>query len=60
MTPEESGQLLGLDSEKVLRGVFPYCSMLAGKRIDNDICIHDFKDFGVGILWEKSVRNFVS
>jgi hypothetical protein len=34
--------------------------MLAGKRIDNDICIHDFKDFGVGILWDKSVRNFVT
>ena len=60
MTPEESGQLQGMDSEKVMRGVFPYCSMLAGKRIDNDICIHDFNDFGVGILWEKSVRNFVS
>ena len=55
---KETVELLTHDIEYKIHCVFPYLSMLEGKRIDSTIIIHDLKDFALSKVFDSDFKDW--
>lgn len=57
---KEMVELVTSEIEGELHCIYPYMSMLEGKRVESSVQIHDMKDFGLSVVWDKDVRDWFS